>query len=144
MWARDTRSSPSDCAFCNSRLAVERVTPAHRAEADEVVERIDGLTLDTRTDVVHTDHDAPGIADSLALLLHSPARFVGVMGSRRHVGPYVEALRDKGFTDEELSRIRSPLGLDLGGKSPQEIALSIAAGLVAARSGRTGGWMDAS
>ena len=48
-----------------------------------------------------------------------------------------------GFTDEDLARIRSPLGLDLGGTSPQEIALSIAAGLVAARTGRAGGWLDA-
>ena len=48
-----------------------------------------------------------------------------------------------GFADEDLARIRSPLGLDLGGKSPQEIALSIAAGLVAARTGRAGGWLDA-
>jgi molybdenum cofactor synthesis domain-containing protein len=121
----------------------ERVTPAHRAEADEVGETIDGLTLDARTDVVHTDHDAPGVADSLAVLLRSPVRFVGVMGSRRHVGPYVEALRGMGFTDEDLARIRSPLGLDLGGQSSQEIALSIAAGLVAARTGRRGGWLDA-
>ena len=121
----------------------ERVTPAHRAEADQVVDAIDGLALDERTDVVHTDHDAPGIADALATLLRSPVHFVGVMGSRRHVGPYVEALRGMGFTDEDLARIRSPLGLDLGGKSPQEIALSIAAGLVAARTGRDGGWMDA-
>ncbi|MGZ5306674.1 MAG: molybdenum cofactor synthesis domain-containing protein, partial [Actinomycetota bacterium] len=121
----------------------ERVTPAHRAEADEVRETIDGSTLGARTDVVHTDHDAPGVADSLAVLLRSPVRFVGVMGSRRHVGPYVEALRGMGFTDEDLARIRSPLGLDLGGKSPQEIALSIAAGLVAARTGRSGAWLDA-
>jgi xanthine dehydrogenase accessory factor len=121
----------------------ERVTAAHHAEADEVRETMDGLSLDARTDVVHTDHDAPGVADSLAVLLRSPARFVGVMGSKRHVGPYVETLRDRGFTDEDLSRIRSPLGLDLGGQSPQEIALSIAAGLVAARTGRDGGWLDA-
>jgi molybdopterin adenylyltransferase len=121
----------------------ERVTPDLRAEADEVHEAIDATMLDTRTDVVHTDHDAPGVADSLALLLRSPVRFVGVMGSRRHVGPYVQALREMGFADEDLARIRSPLGLDLGGTSPQEIALSIAAGLVAARTGRDGGWMDA-
>jgi len=122
----------------------ERVTPPHRAEADQIVDAIEGLALDERTDVVHTDHDAPGIADGLATLLRSPVHFVGVMGSRRHVGPYVEALHDRGFSDEDLARIRSPLGLDLGGKSPQEIALSIAAGLVAARAGRDGGWMDAS
>lgn len=119
-----------------------RVTPAHRATADEVRDTLDGLTLDARTDVVHTDHDAPGVADSLAVLLRAPVRFVGIMGSRRHVGPYVETLREMGFADEDLARIRSPLGLDLGGKAPQEIALSIAAGLVAARAGRDGGWMD--
>jgi molybdopterin adenylyltransferase len=121
----------------------ERVSEAHRAEADEVRETIDGSTLDATTDVVHTDHDAPGVADSLALLLRSPVRFVGVMGSKRHVGPYVEALQAMGFNDEDLSRIRSPLGLDLGGTSAHEIALSIAAGLVAARTGRSGGWLDA-
>jgi molybdopterin adenylyltransferase len=119
-----------------------RVTPAHRAAADEVRDTLDGLTLDARTDVVHTDHDAPGVAESLAVLLRSPARFIGVMGSRRHVGPYVAALQEMGFAETDLARIRSPLGLDLGGKSPQEIALSIAAGLVAARAGRNGGWMD--
>ena len=121
----------------------ERVTPAHRADADEVRETIDLSTLGATTDVTFTDHDAPGVADSLAALLRSPVRFIGVMGSKRHVGPYVETLRGMGFTDEDLARIRSPLGLDLGGKSPQEIALSIAGGLVAARTGRAGGWLDA-
>jgi xanthine dehydrogenase accessory factor len=67
---------------------------------------------------------------------------VGVMGSRRHVGPYIEALRSMGFTDEELARIRTPVGIDLGARTPAEIALSIAAGLVAARTGRSGGWLD--
>jgi xanthine dehydrogenase accessory factor len=50
------------------------------------------------------------------------------MGSRRHVGPYVDELRAMGFDDDDLARIRSPLGLDLGGRRPEEIALSIAAG----------------
>jgi molybdenum cofactor synthesis domain-containing protein len=121
----------------------ERVTPAHRAEAGEVRETIDVSVIGATTDVAYTDHDAPGVADSLAELLRSPVRFLGVMGSKRHVGPYVDALRMQGFTDEDLARIRSPLGLDLGGRSPQEIALSIAAGLVAARAGRGGGWLDA-
>jgi len=120
-----------------------RVTPQHRAAADDVRETADGLALDAATDVTFTDHDAPGVAESLAALLRSPVRFIGVMGSKRHVGPYLETLRGMGFTDEDLARIRSPLGLDLGGRSPQEIALSIAAGLVAARTGRAGGWLDA-
>ncbi len=119
----------------------ERVTAAHRAIADDVRPSLD-VTIDGRTDAVHTDHDAPGVAESLAALLRSPARFVGVMGSRRHVGPYVETLRGMGFGDDDLARVRSPLGLDLGGKTPEEIALSIAAGLVASRAGRDGGWLD--
>jgi molybdopterin adenylyltransferase len=91
---------------------------------------------------VFTDHDAPGIGDMLAALLRSPVAFIGVMGSRRHVAHYVEDLRSRGFTGEDLARIRSPLGLDLGGRRPEEIALSIAAGLVAARNDREGGWLD--
>jgi xanthine dehydrogenase accessory factor len=47
-----------------------------------------------------------------------------------------------GFGDDDLARIRSPLGLDLGGRTPEEIALSIAAGIVAARHDRDGGWLD--
>jgi molybdenum cofactor synthesis domain-containing protein len=92
---------------------------------------------------VFTDHDAPGLRDMLATLLHSPAGFIGVMGSRRHVGPYLDELRAMGFADPDLARIRSPVGLDLGGREPAEIAISIAAGLVAARHDREGGWLDA-
>jgi xanthine dehydrogenase accessory factor len=93
-------------------------------------------------EVVFTDHDAPGIGDMLAALLRSPVRFIGVMGSRRHVAHYVEDLRGRGFGDDDLRRIRSPLGLDLGGRRPEEIALAIAAGLVAADHERDGGWLD--
>ena len=93
-------------------------------------------------EVVFTDHDAPGIAEMLTTLLRSRVAFIGVMGSRRHVAHYVEDLRARGFSDEDLVRIRSPLGLDLGGRRPEEIALSIAAGLVAARHDREGGWLD--
>jgi molybdopterin adenylyltransferase len=119
-----------------------RVLAEHRDAADEVVGSIDGVQIDGRTDAVHTDHDAPGVADSLALLLRSPARFIGIMGSRRHVGPHVETIRGMGFAEADLQRIHSPVGIDLGGTTPEEIALSIAAGLVAARTGRGGGWLD--
>lgn len=119
----------------------ERVADEDRS-AGEVVSSIGEAGIDGDTDVVFTDHDAPGIADQLAEVLRSRARFVGVMGSRRHVGPYLDDLRAMGFEDVELARIRSPLGLDLGGRRPDEIALSIAAGIVASRHGRDGGWLD--
>jgi len=120
----------------------ERIVPADRNLPGGVVGSIGELELSDRDHVVFTDHDAPGVAEQLASVLRSPARFVGVMGSRRHVGPYIEELRARGFTDEDLARIRSPVGVDLGGQRPEEIALSIAAGLVAAEHGRDAGWMD--
>jgi xanthine dehydrogenase accessory factor len=66
------------------------------------------------------------------------------MGSRRHVGPYLEDLRAMGFADDDIRRIRSPVGLDLGGRRPEEIALAIAGGIVADANGRDGGWLDRS
>jgi molybdenum cofactor synthesis domain-containing protein len=116
--------------------------PERLAPGDGPVAAFDQLDLGRDDEVVFTDHDAPGIADQLEVVLRSPVAFVGVMGSRRHIGRYVEELRTRGFGDEELARIRSPLGLDLGGRRPEEIALSIAAGLVAARHDGDGGWLD--
>lgn len=119
-----------------------RITKELSGEASEVVSSIGDVALDDRVDIAFTDHDAPGVTEGLAAALHSPARFIGVMGSRRHVGRYIQELKDMGFTDEDLARLRSPLGLDLGGRSPVEIALSIAAGLVAAGNEHDGGWLD--
>ena len=116
----------------------ERVT-----NGDEpAVASIDQLEITDRDVAVLTDHDAPDVIPALTALLRSPARFIGVMGSRRHVGHYVETLRGQGIADDDLARIRSPLGLDLGGQTPEEIALSIAAGIVADAHDRAGGWLD--
>jgi molybdopterin adenylyltransferase len=120
----------------------ERVLEEHRQAADEVRSGLDDASIDGDTSVVHTDHDAPGVVDSIAAALRTDAGFVGVMGSRRHVGPHVEALGELGFDEEDLARVRSPVGIDIGARTPVEIALSIAAGLVAARAGRDGGWLD--
>lgn len=117
----------------------ERVTAQDRAGFARVVAAIDALDITQDTEAVLTDHDAPDVAAVLTALLRSPARYIGVMGSRRHVGPYIEVLKAAGFTDQDLTRLDSPVGLDLGGQRPEEIALSIAAGLIAARNGRGGG-----
>jgi len=119
----------------------ERWTPEDLAAPGGVATSI--APPDAMTDIVFTDHNAPDIAEMLAHVLRSTARFVGVMGSRRHVAPYLEELRAMGFSDPDLARIHSPVGLDIGGRTPEELALSIAAGLVAARGGRDGGWLDA-
>jgi xanthine dehydrogenase accessory factor len=136
-WGRELGFDP---VLVESRQ--ERITPEHRSAATRVVASIEELPLHADTSVAHTDHDAPGVAESVGSLLRSSVGFIGVMGSRRHVGPYVEALRANGFSNDDLSRIRSPLGLDIGARTTQEIALSILAGVVAARRNAEGGWLD--
>ena len=121
----------------------ERVAAGDRELPGGVVGSLADIEIDDETEIVLTDHDAPAVTETLAAALRSPARYIGVMGSRRHVGPYMEELRSLGFSEDDLARINSPVGLDLGGRSSEEIALAIAAGLVAARHSREGGWLAA-
>src|ERR687892_58421 len=111
----------------------ERVTADHKEAAGRVVGSPDELGPVGVFDVVHTDHDAPLVAEHVAALVGAGARSVGVMGSRRHAGPHLERLRELGV---DPSRVETPVGLDIGARTPQEIALSILAGLVASRTGR--------
>jgi len=93
---------------------------------------------------VHTDHDAEDLVASLETLLPAEPRFIGLVGSRRHTGHHLEALRAKGVPEEVIARIQSPVGLDLGAVTPAEIALSILAGVVAVRRHGAGGWKQGS
>jgi molybdopterin adenylyltransferase len=133
-WAADLGY---DTALVEPRT--DRVTAEHKDAAGTVGSAPEELSLGGEIDAVHTDHDAPGLVDHVAVLLRAGARFLGVMGSRRHASPHLEALRDMGF---DVDVVRTPVGLDIGARSPQEIALSILAGLVAARTGASGGWLD--
>ena len=92
--------------------------------------------------VVHTNHDAPDLVEALEAVLPLNPRFIGLVGSRRHTGHHLEALRAKGVHEEVITRIQSPVGLDIGARSAEEIALSILAGLVAVRRGGKGGWKE--
>jgi molybdenum cofactor synthesis domain-containing protein len=116
----------------------ERVVPADAP----VVAEIGELELTEDDVVVVTDHDAPYATATLAVALRTPARFVGMLSSRAHVQDHREALRAQGLSEEQLARLRAPVGLDIGGRRVEEIALSIAAGIVADVNGRGGGWMD--
>ena len=90
---------------------------------------------------VHTDHDAADLVGALQAILPRNPKFIGLVGSRRHTGHHLEALRAKGVAEDVIARIQSPVGLDLGSKTPAEIAISILAGLVAWRHGHRGGWL---
>jgi xanthine dehydrogenase accessory factor len=95
--------------------------------------------LDADCDIVVCDHDRPELGEVLAEVLAGPSRWVGVMGSMRHTAPHVAALRERGVAEEDIARVHRPIGLDVGSRTPPEIALSTLAGLLADRNGRSGG-----
>jgi len=106
-----------------------------RAWPDEAFEKIE-LTPDCN--VVALTHDPKFDLPALALALRSPAGYIGALGSRRTHARRREQLLAQGFSDAELARIRTPVGLDIGARSPEEVALSIVAEMVAQRRGRDG------
>jgi xanthine dehydrogenase accessory factor len=117
----------------------ERVTADLKDAAGRIVVDPEALTLRPDAVAVHTDHDAPGVAEHMATLLRAGVGFAGVMGSRRHAGPHLDRLRALGVTDEDVARVQTPVGLDIGARTPQQIALSILAGVIADRAGSGGG-----
>ncbi len=94
--------------------------------------------VDERTVLCVLTHDPKFDVPLLEVALRTPAAYVGVMGSRRTHDERLEKLRAAGLTDAELGRMRSPVGLDIGARTPEETAVSIAAELVQARWGGTG------
>jgi len=96
------------------------------------------LGLDRETCVVTLAHDRKFDVPALAGALRSPAAYVGALGSPRTHARRVAELREQGFSEAELARIHAPVGLDLGGREPEEIALSILAEMQALRHGRGG------
>ena len=79
------------------------------------------------------DIDVPG----LLVLLEKQVAYIGVIGSQRRWETTRKKLAEAGVPDEKLDRVRSPIGLDLGGETPEEIALSIMAEIILIRQGRT-------
>jgi xanthine dehydrogenase accessory factor len=92
--------------------------------------------LDRWTSVVTVTHDPRFDLPALASALRSPAGYIGALGSRRTHAGREERLRAQGFGDDDLARIHAPIGLDLGGRTPPEIALAIVAEIQAVRHGR--------
>ncbi|MEV5476514.1 XdhC family protein [Streptomyces sp. NPDC003631] len=112
-------------------------------EAEEIVVEwphryLERTHVDGRTVLCVLTHDAKFDVPLLRLALGLPVAYVGAMGSRRTHLDRTARLRDVGVTDPELARLRSPIGLDLGARTPEETALSIAAEIVAARHGGSG------
>jgi xanthine dehydrogenase accessory factor len=118
-----------------------RATDDMTTHADGVATTVDPSFADANADVVVCDHDRPELGDVLAAALAYPPRWIGVMGNPRHQGPHVAALRERGFDEDSIALVHRPIGLNIGSRTPAEIAISTIAGLIADRNGRPGGTM---
>ena len=98
-------------------------------------EAFDGLAVDDNTYIVIVTRGHLHDREVLAQALKTPAAYIGMIGSRRKRDAIYESLLHSGFTADDLSRVHSPIGLPIGGDTPEEIAVSIAAELIAVRSG---------
>jgi xanthine dehydrogenase accessory factor len=126
---------------CDARQVF--ATKSRFPDADEVVVEwphrfLAGTSLDSRTVICVLTHDPKFDVPLLEVALRTPAGYIGAMGSRRTHDDRLTRLREVGLTDDELARLRSPIGLDLGARTPEETAVSIAAELIQLRWGGTG------
>ncbi|WP_239126588.1 XdhC family protein [Asanoa siamensis] len=108
--------------------------------AAETVSTLDAAGLDDNTDVVVCDHHRAEIGTLLRDTLAAKTRWIGLMGNPRHEGPHIKPLRDLGVPDEEIARVHRPIGLNIGSRTPAEIAIATLAGLIADRNTRPGGF----
>ncbi len=126
---------------CDARAAL--ATPERFPGADEVVvqwpdEFLARAPVDRRTVICVLTHDPKFDVPLLRAALRTPAAYIGALGSRRTHEARCRKLRTAGVPGEALGRIRAPIGLDIGGRTPEEVAVAIAAEIVALRSGHPG------
>lgn len=113
-------------------------------EADEVKvawpdEALTGYRIGRNTYVAILTHDPKFDEPALVGTLETKARYIGAVGSRKTNRDRRERLRNAGLSEESLARVRGPIGLDIGAASPDEMAVSIMAEIIAVRHGRAGG-----
>jgi xanthine dehydrogenase accessory factor len=118
-------------------------TKSRFPDADEVItdwphRYLSGTTTDQRTVICVLTHDPKFDVPLLEVALRRPAAYIGAMGSRRTHDDRLQRLREAGLIEQELARLRSPIGLDLGARTPEETAIAIAAELIQLRWGGTG------
>jgi xanthine dehydrogenase accessory factor len=117
----------------------ERFPTAHRLLVGWPRDLMDQLTFDRRTWVVVLSHDPRHETPPLEAALKADTRYIGAMGSRRTHDLRVGRLEELGFGDDDIKRIHSPVGLDIGAETPQEVAVSILAEMTLVRYGAGSG-----
>jgi len=112
-------------------------------DADEVIVKwphkyLEEITVDPRTAICVLTHDPKFDVPLLRVALATEAGYIGAMGSRRTHDDRMAKLREVGVPEDQLARLRSPIGLDLRARTPEETAVSIAAELIQLRWGGSG------
>jgi xanthine dehydrogenase accessory factor len=128
------------CIVIDPRTAFatpERFAAADRLIQDWPTKALEEEGISGNTYLAVLSHDLKIDLPALEAGLRSPARYIGALGSKKTHAKRVAALQESGFSDQDIGRIQAPIGLDLGGRRAEEIALSIIAQVVAARYGRT-------
>jgi len=100
---------------------------------DEPGEALQAIGLDPWTAVAVATHDAELDHDALIIALRSDAFYVGALGARRRLPDRQVWLRQAGIPDEAIARLHAPIGLDIGGKAPWEVAVAVLAEIIAQR-----------
>lgn len=119
-------------------LEQERFAGADQRIGTWPQEALQQVGIDESTFVAVLSHDPKIDLPAIESALRSPARYIGVLGSKKSHQKRLSILREAGFSDQDLERLHAPIGLDLGGRRAVEIALAIAAQMVAVQHGRTG------
>jgi xanthine dehydrogenase accessory factor len=101
--------------------------------AQPFVEAVQQIRVTDNTSIVIVTRGHKHDEDCLRLLLDSSAQYIGMIGSRRRVAVVIEKLQGEGFSKEQLGRIYAPIGLDIGARTPEEIALTILAEIILIR-----------
>ena len=114
----------------------ERFGHAHALHLRWPADALSELAPDETTYIVVLTHDAKIDNPALAYALTTPARYIGALGSRRTHAARLDALRDMGVDEAALVRIHAPIGLDLGGSTPEETALAILSEIVQVKNDR--------
>ncbi|GIM88993.1 xanthine dehydrogenase accessory factor [Paractinoplanes toevensis] len=117
-----------------------RLQGTPRAHGDRVVHDLAAAGLDESTDVVLSDHHRAEIGVLLQEALAAPTRWIGILGKPTIEGPHVGMLRELGVPDDQIARVHRPIGLNIGARTPAEIAIATLAGLIADRNDRPGGF----
>ncbi len=116
----------------------EKFPDADQIICEDFIPALERFPIDETTYIVVVTRGHKHDEAAVRAVLQSDAAYIGMIGSRRRAGAVMKLIRDSGVPDEALAKVRTPIGLDIGAETPEEIAVSIVGELLTVRLGGTG------